>query len=335
MLERFWRSAACRGLAALALMLVVALVGSEAALALSGQAEPLQIGMQDPATPVAADINSFYRLVNTVIVAIAVFVLILLLIVMFRFNEKSNPVPSKTAHHTLLEVAWTVVPIFILIIIAIPSFKLLGFQYTYPAPDLTIKATGNAWNWTHEYPDLGGVAIDSVIVTDKDVLEAKLGADEVKKRYAGLSDIEASRRMKTDAAPIWFERKQPRLLTVDNEIVVPVGKNVHVLVTASDVIHSWTVPAFGSNTDAVPGRITSTWFRATQTGMFYGDCTQLCGKDHSAMPIAVRVVAEPVWNEWSAAMKAKDKKKAKAVIEKAAVEDGGEGGRTTFADATR
>ena len=141
----------------------------------------------------------------------------------------------------MLEVAWTVVPIFILIVIAIPSFKLLSLQYTYPAPQLTIKATGNAWNWTHEYPDLGGVTVNSVMLTDRDVLEAKFGADELKKRYAGLTDLEVTRRMKADASPIWYERKQPRMLAVDNEIVVPVNKVVHVLVTASDVIHSWTV----------------------------------------------------------------------------------------------
>jgi cytochrome c oxidase subunit 2 len=328
MLERFLRKIALMGLAGL----VLSLVGMGTAMALSGQATPLQIGMQDPATPVAVEIHNFYSLVNTIIVAIAIFVLILMLLVMFRFSENRNPTPSKTAHHTMLEVAWTVVPIFILIVIAIPSFKLLSLQYTYPAPQLTIKATGNAWNWTHEYPDLGGVTVDSVMLTDRDVLEAKLGADELKKRYAGLSDLEVTRRMKADAAPIWYERKQPRMLAVDNEIVVPVNKVVHVLVTASDVIHSWTVPAFGANTDAVPGRITSTWFQATQTGMFYGDCTQLCGKDHSAMPIAVRVVSDQVWADWSAAMKAKDKKKAKAVIEKAALEDGG---LKTVADASK
>ncbi len=262
--------------------------------AASGQAVPLQIGMQEPATPVAVEINKFYDLVNIIIVAITIFVMILLLVVMTKFSEKNNPVPSKNSHNTALEVAWTVIPIFILIIIAIPSFKLLNLQYSYPKPDLTIKATGYAWYWSHEYPDQGGFSLDSVMLSDED------RAPLIRK------GIDA-----------------PRLLAVDNEVVVPVDKNVHVLVTAADVIHSWTVPAFGANTDAVPGRMTSTWFRATKTGMFYGDCTQLCGKDHSAMPIAVRVVKEDVFNAWTAAMKAKDKKKAKEIIEKAALEETG------------
>ena len=281
-------------MAAAVLGLGLAVMAGVPVEAASGQAVPLQIGMQEPATPVAVEISKFYDLVNIVIVAITIFVLILMLTVMFRFSEKRNPVPSKNSHNTMLEVAWTVIPIFILIIIAIPSFKLLNLQYSYPKPDLTIKATGYAWYWSHEYPDQGGFAVDSVVMQDDD-------------RAALI-------RKGIDA---------PRLLAVDNEIVVPVDKNVHVLVTAADVIHSWTVPAFGSNTDAVPGRMTSTWFRATRTGMFYGDCTQLCGKDHSAMPIAVRVVKDDVFAAWSAAMKAKDKKKAKEIIEKAALEETG------------
>ena len=263
--------------------------------------KPFQTGMQEAVTPVAVEIHKFYDLVNVVIIAIAIFVLILLLIVMFRFSEKSNPEPSRTSHNTMLEVAWTVVPILVLVVIAIPSFKLLNLQYTYPKPDLTIKATGYAWYWSHEYPDQGGFSFDSVMLSDED------RAEQIRK---GIPS--------------------PRLLAVDNEVVVPVGKVVHVLVTAADVIHSWTMPAFGSNTDAVPGRITSTWFQATKPGIYYGDCTQLCGKDHSAMPIAVRVVPENVFADWSAAMKSKDKKKAKAIIEKAALE---QAGRTSVAEA--
>ncbi len=274
--------------------LLLAVLGVGPALAKSGQATPLQIGMQDPATPVAVEIGKFYDLVNIVIIAITVFVMILLLLVMTKFSEKNNPVPSKNSHNTALEVAWTVIPIFILIIIAIPSFKLLNMQYTYPKPDLTIKATGYAWYWSHEYPDQGGFSLDSVMLSDEDrAVLIRKGIDA------------------------------PRMLAVDNEVVVPVDKNVNVLVTAADVIHSWTVPAFGANTDAVPGRMTSTWFRATKTGVFYGDCTQLCGKDHSAMPIAVRVVPADVFANWSAAMKAKDKKKAKEIIEKAALDETG------------
>jgi cytochrome c oxidase subunit 2 len=192
-------------------------------------------------------------------------------------------------------VAWTVIPIFILVAIAIPSFKLLMSQYTYPKPDLTIKAIGNAWFWEHQYPDQGNFLVTSNILSDEDI------AARVKK---GLP------------AP-------PRLLGVDNEVVVPVNKVVHVLVTSNDVIHNWTVQSFGSKIDAVPGRLTSTWFKAEQEGVFYGQCSELCGLNHAFMPIAVRVVAENVFNDWAAAMKAKDKKKAKEIIDKVALEQDG------------
>lgn len=294
--------------AGLLLTALMAAAFGEPAFAAAGQAVPLQVGMQDAVTPVAVDVHKFYDLVNVIIIAIAVFVLILLLTVMFKFSEKNNPVPSKNSHNTALEVAWTVIPIFILIIIAIPSFKLLHLQYSYPKPDLTIKATGHAWYWTHEYPDVKDasgkvVTFDSVVLQDDD-----------------------------RAALIRKGIPAPRLLAVDNEVVVPVDKVVHVLVTADDVIHSWTVPSLASNTDAVPGRITSTWFKATQTGIFYGDCTQLCGKDHSAMPIAVRVVKQDVYDQWAAAMKAKDKKKAGEIIQKAALEQAGQRNVATSAN---
>lgn len=303
MLGRMWRGASCR-LAVLALtapMFIAGLCAPASAASMGGGVKPFQTGMQEPVTPVAVEIQKFYDLVNYIIIAIAIFVLILMLTVMFRFSEKRNPTPSRTSHNTMLEVAWTVVPILILVVIAIPSFKLLNMQYAYPKPDLTIKATGYAWYWSHEYPDQGGFSFDSVALSDE--------------------DRQALIRKGIPA---------PRLLAVDNDVIVPVGKVVHVLVTAADVIHSWTVPAFGSNTDAVPGRVTSTWFQATKTGMYYGDCTQLCGKDHSAMPIGVRVVTEDVFNAWAGAMKAKDKKKAKEIIEKAALD---EAGRKNVADA--
>lgn len=261
------------------------------ALAGMGQPSPGEMGLQLPATPVAEQIHAFYDLVNTIIIAIAVFVLILMLIVMFRFNEQANPTPSKTTHHTLLEVAWTVVPIFVLVIIAVPSFKLLHLQYSYPKPDVTIKATGSQWYWTHEYPDQGGFTFDSTMLRDDD-----------------------RKKLIDKGIPA------PRLLAVDNEVVVPVNKVVHVLVTANDVIHNWTVPSFGSKVDAVPGRVTTTWFKPTREGIFYGQCSELCGMDHAFMPIAVRVVKEAVFTDWAAAMKAKDKKKAKEIIQKAALE---------------
>lgn len=260
-----------------------------------GQPLPGQMGMQQAATPVAHAIHEFYDFANILIIAIAVFVLILMAFVMVRFSEKNNPTPSTTTHHTMLEVVWTVVPVLILVALCIPSFKLLMMQYTYPPADLTIKATGNAWFWEHQYPDQGGFTVTSNMLSDEEVNE------RVKKGIPA-----------------------PRLLSVDNEIVVPVNKVVHVLVTSNDVIHNWTVPSFGSKIDAVPGRLTSTWFKAEKEGAFYGQCSELCGLNHAFMPIAVRVVAENVFNDWSAALKAKDRKKAKEILDKVALEQAGQ-----------
>lgn len=280
----------------LALPGLVALLALPGALAANGlgQPAPKQMGLQEAATPIAHELHSFYDLTNTIIIAIALFVLILLLYVVFRFSEKKNPTPSTTTHHTLLEVAWTVVPILILVVIAIPSFKLLMNQYTYPKPDLTVKAIANSWFWEHEYPDHGNFNITSNMLTDEEVAE---------REAKGIPT--------------------PRLLSVDNEIVVPLNKVVHVLVTSNDVIHSWTVPSFGTKIDAVPGRITSTWFQAQKEGMFYGQCSELCGLNHAFMPIAVRVVSEEVFNEWSGAMQAKDRKKAREILDKVALEQAG------------
>ncbi len=187
---------------------------------------------------------------------------------MSRFNEKRNPEPTRTTHNTPLEIVWTVVPILILVAIAIPSFRLLFAQYDFPKADLTVTATGNQWYWTYEYPDQG-IHFDSIIVQDADL---KPG--------------------------------QPRLLTVDHELVVPVNKNIVVQVKANDVIHDWAVPSFGVKLDAVPGRLQLTWFRAEREGMFYGQCSELCGRNHAFMPIAVRVVSEAEFNDWVAKTKA-------------------------------
>ncbi len=261
-----------------------------------GQPAPGQMGMQAAVTPVAHEIHAFYDVANVIIIAIAVFVLILLLYVMYRFRESANPTPSRTTHNTLLEVAWTVIPIFILVALAIPSFKLLMLQYDYAnhKADLTIKATGNAWFWEHTYPDQGGFTITSNILSDEEV------ADLNKKGVPA-----------------------PRLLSVDNYIAVPVNKTVHVLVTSNDVIHNWTIPSFGSKVDAVPGRVTSTWFKAEKEGAFYGQCSELCGMNHAFMPIGIRVVSEQVFNDWAAALQAKDRKKAKEIMDKVALEQAG------------
>jgi cytochrome c oxidase subunit 2 len=232
------------------------------AYAADGQPSPWQLGFQKAATPIMEQITSFHTFVTVIIVVIALFVLALLVYVMVRFNENSNPLPSRTAHNTPLEIAWTVVPILILVAIAIPSFRLLFAQYDMPPPDLTITATGSQWYWTYEYPD-HGITFDSLMVQDADLKEG-----------------------------------QPRLLTVDREVVVPVNKNVQVGVKANDVIHDWAVPSFGIKLDAVPGRLQSTWFRAERTGVFHGQCSELCGRNHAFMPITVRVVTDEEFADW-------------------------------------
>ncbi len=255
-------------LRATALIFGTLLLGTGAALAEVGQPSPWQLGLQDAATPVMADIISFHNFLLWIITAISAFVLILLLIIIVRFNARANPTPSRTTHNTLLEVLWTIVPVVILVFIAVPSFRLLFLQLDEPKPDITVKATGKQWFWSYSYPDNGNFEFDSLIVADKDL---KPG--------------------------------QPRLLTVDNEMVVPVNKVVHVLVTGADVIHSFAVPSFGIKIDAVPGRLNETWFKATAVGTYHGQCSELCGKDHAFMPITVRVVNDNDFTAWVAQAK--------------------------------
>jgi len=243
----------------------VTLFGGGAALAaepVTGQPHPWQLGLQAGATPVMDDIIWFHDFLLWVIAAIVVFVLTLLVIVVLKFNARSNPVPSRTTHNTTIEVAWTVVPVLILVAIAVPSFRLLFYQLNTPQADLTVKATGKQWFWSYSYPD-SKFEFDSLMVADKD--------------------------LKPD---------QPRLLTVDNEMVVPVNKVVRVLTTGADVIHSWAVPSFGVKIDAVPGRVNETWFKAEREGTYYGQCSQLCGRDHAFMPIVVHVVSDKDYTAW-------------------------------------
>lgn len=256
-------------LAALAVTIGVILASVGMALAGDGQPSPWQLGFQQSATPVMDNIISFHTFVLYIIIGISAFVLVLLLTIMVRFNARTNPTPSRTTHNTLLEVAWTLIPVVILIAIAIPSFRLLFYQLTIPAMsaeqgDVTIKATGKQWFWTYSYPDFGNFEFDSLMVRDD------------KQRRAD----------------------QPRLLGVDNELVVPVNKNVRVITTGADVIHAFAVPSFGIKIDSIPGRINETWFRATREGIYYGQCSELCGKDHAYMPIAVRVVSEEQFKTW-------------------------------------
>jgi len=249
---------------------LIMLAGGGTAYAGLGQPSPWEIKLQQSATPVMENITWFHDFLLYIITAIVVFVLALLIIVMIRFNQRSNPSASKTTHNTLLEVAWTVIPVLILLAIAVPSFRLLFLQLDIPKADLTIKATGKQWFWSYSYPDNGAFEYDSLMLKDG-------------------------------------ERKpdQPRLLAVDNELVVPVNKVVRVIVTGADVIHSFAVPSFGIKIDAVPGRINETWFKATREGMYYGQCSELCGKDHAFMPIAVRVVSEQAFAAWVADAKKK------------------------------
>jgi len=205
----------------------------------------------------------FHNFLFWLITIITLFVLALLVIVMVKFNAKANPIPSKTTHNTLIEVAWTIIPVLILVGIAVPSFRLLFQQLDIPKADLTIKATGKQWYWSYSYPDHGKFEFDSLMVAEKDL---KPG--------------------------------QPRLLAADNEMVVPVNKVVRIQTTGADVIHAFAVPAFGIKIDSVPGRLNETWFKATKVGMFYGQCSELCGKDHAFMPIAVRVVNDQEFAAW-------------------------------------
>ena len=294
--------------------LAVAFGGLTPALAGLGQPTDGGLGLQVAASPIMEQITSLFHIVNTVIIVVVLFVLSLMIWVMYRFSEKNNPTPSRTTHHTMLEVAWTILPILILVGIAIPSFHLLFNQYSFPKPDVTIKAVGNAWFWEHEYLD-DKVTITSNMVNDEDVLRAKIGDDAFDKKYGKLDGVALHNALYQDSLPVWAEDHKLRRLTVDQEIAVPVNKVVDVLVTSNDVIHSWTVPSFGVKMQAVPGRTSAVWFKATKIGTYRGQCSVLCGKLHSAMPIIVRVVDQPVYDAWMAALKAKDKKKAQQILD--------------------
>jgi cytochrome c oxidase subunit 2 len=247
----------------LAAWLAVTMLPAASAMAGEGRARDWQMGFQQAATPVAEQMQDFHNLLLVIITVIVIFVMGLLGWVMFRYNAAANPEPSRNSHNTVLEVAWTVVPVLILLVIAIPSFRLLYAQYDAPKADLTIKVTGRQWYWSYSYPDSGGFSFDSLLVEDADLKEG-----------------------------------QPRLLAVDNEVVVPVNKTVHLLLTSDDVIHDWAMPSFGLKIDTVPGRNHLGWFRATEPGVYYGQCSELCGARHAFMPIAVRVVSEQDFAAW-------------------------------------
>lgn len=222
-----------------------------------------EMGLQDPASPTMEHINDFHNLLLVIITLISLFVLFLLLYVMFRFSEKRNPTPSKTTHHTVLEVLWTTLPVIILVIIAIPSFKLLYFADHIEDADMTIKAIGRQWYWSYEYPDNGNFTFDATLVPDEDLQDGQL-----------------------------------RLLTTDNAVVVPVNTKIRLLITASDVIHSFALPAMGIKLDGVPGRINETWMEVEREGTYYGQCSEICGAGHSFMPIMIKAVSKEEFDQW-------------------------------------
>lgn len=259
------------------LALLAAMTGP--ALALAGQAEPWQLGLQDPATPVAEFINWFHTYLLVIITAITLFVLGLLVYVMVRFRARANPVPSKTTHNVVVEVLWTVIPVLILVAIAIPSFRLLYLQRNIPEADMTIKIIGNpGWNWTYQYPDLG---VDESGEPKVSFIANLLPEEEAK------------------------ATNRPYLLAADMPVVVPVNKTVKIIVTSdpAGIIHAWTIPSFGLKIDAIPGRLNEDWFRATREGVYYGQCSELCGKNHAFMPIEVRVVSEADYAAWAEKVK--------------------------------
>ena len=231
---------------------------------LMGQPTPGGIDLQPAASQLKYDAINFHNLLMVIITAITLFVLALIIWIAIRYNKKANPTPARWSHNTAIEIVWTVLPVLILVFISLFSFRLLFAYHDMPTPDLTVKATGNQWNWAYEYPDQGVPEYISNMLP-----EAEARAQNV-----------------------------PYRLAADEPIVVPVGKVVRVLVTAADVIHAFALPAFGLKTDAIPGRVNETWFRAERTGVFYGQCSELCGVDHAFMPIEIRVVTEAEFAAW-------------------------------------
>jgi cytochrome c oxidase subunit 2 len=237
---------------------------------LADQPKQWQLGFQDSASQSMTEIVSFHNnILLPIIIAISVFVLFLMIYTCIRFRASKNPNPSKTTHNVAVEVLWTLIPCLILIVMAVPSFQILYKQDTIPKVDLTIKAVGYQWYWGYEYPD-ENIIFESYMIKEEDLKE-----------------------------------NQPRLLTVDNELVVPVNKVVKVLITANDVLHAWALPSFGVKRDAVPGRINETWFKAEKVGTYYGQCSELCGIQHAFMPITVRVVTDEEYAEWLSEAKIK------------------------------
>ena len=243
--------------------LLCTFVASVSAHAGHGMAHPWQLGLQEPVTPVAVQINDFHNLLLVIITVIAVFVTLLMIYVMVKFNAKANPIPRTTTHNTLLEVLWTAIPILILVVIAIPSFKLLYFADTTKDAEMTIKAVGHQWYWSYEYPDHGDFTFDAAMLEKEEL-----------------------------------QPGQPRLLTTDETVVLPVNTNIRLLIAADDVLQAWAMPSCGVKLDAVPGRLNETWVRVEKEGTYYGQCSELCGTGHGFMPIMVKVVSKEAFATW-------------------------------------
>jgi cytochrome c oxidase subunit II len=234
--------------------------GSRAA---AEEPQPWQVWHQPPATSVMERVDAFHFFVFWIMVGICALVVALMAYVLFRFNAKRNPTPSRTTHNTVIEVIWTIVPVLILVSIAIPSFRLLYYADVVPEAEMTLKVTGHQWYWSYEYPDQGGLAFDSLLVPEEEL-----------------------------------QPGQPRLLTVDNPVVVPVDTTIRIQMTAGDVLHAWAVPSFGVKRDSVPGRLNESWMRVEREGVFYGQCSEICGVGHAYMPITVEVVSKERFAEW-------------------------------------
>jgi cytochrome c oxidase subunit 2 len=267
-LSRRGRGRVARAMAIFVMAMLIVAFGVGAAIAASP--EPWQLGFQTPASETKERIHSLHNLLLVIITLITMFVLGLLIYTMIRFRASRNPTPSRVAHNTILEVAWTAIPIIILLIIAIPSFKLLYYADRTAKPDMTIKVVGHQWYWSYEYPDQGNFTFDSYIIQEADL---KPG--------------------------------QKRLLEVDNRLVLPVDTSVRILVAGTDVIHSWMVPALGVQIYAMPGRINETWVKIDRPGVYYGQCNQICGINHGYMPIAVEALSKPDFDRWLAGAKTK------------------------------
>jgi len=236
-----------------------------AAMAKDGYASSWQLNMQESASSIKVRMTDFHDMLLYIIFGISIFVILLIFYTMYRFREKANPVPSQRTHNVLLEIIWTIIPVGILIVIAIPSFQLLFYKQKLPDFDMSLKITGYQWYWGYEYPDHDGINFLSYMIADENIDEAK---------------------------------GQRRLLDTDYPVVLPVGQNIQLLITAADVLHAWAIPAFGIKRDAIPGHLNETWVRIDKPGIYYGQCSEICGSGHAYMPIMIKAVPEEEFNAW-------------------------------------